>query len=288
MGRRQGFRYRWGRSTDRVRFVKPAAAEAPFSLAVLKGTGVLWFIVALPGQLLFVFYIAAYYGGSALRGKLSAWNDIMPYGLMTGDPDGNAALGAHLFLAAILTTLGPLQLVPWVRAKAPFFHRWNGRVYFFSGMMAAGAGAYLTWTRGALGGIVNQISITGDAIAIFICGVMAVRFAMARDFERHRRWATRFFLVMSGVWFFRLMLMGWVVANGAPVGIGDELNGPAAYTIGFAQYLVPLSVYEIYWRARDHGGAAARAVASVTMLAATVATGFGIFAAAMGMWLPRL
>lgn len=258
------------------------------SLAVLKASGVLWFAIACAGQLLFAFYIVVYYGGSTLRGELSAWNDIMPYGLMEGDPDGNAALGAHLLLAAVITALGPLQLIPWIRSAAPVFHRWNGRIYFLSGMIAAAAGAYLTWTRGALGGVVNQISITGDAIAILICGVMAVRFAMARDFERHRRWATRFFLVMSGVWFFRLMLMGWIVANGAPVGVGDELNGPVAYAIGFAQYLVPLAVYEAYWRARDLGGAASRVIAAGLMLVATAATGFGVFAAAMGMWLPRL
>ncbi len=268
--------------------MKPSSAVTPFSLAVLKGSGALWFVIAYAGQLFFAFYTAAYYGGSALRGELSAWNDVLPYGLMEGDPDGNAALGMHLFLAAILTALGPLQLIPAVRAKAPVFHRWNGRVYLLSGVIAAAAGAYLTWSRGALGGIVNQISITGDAVAILVCAAMAVRFAIARDFERHRRWATRFFLVVSGVWFFRVMLMGWVVANGAPVGLGDELNGPVAYTIGFAQYLVPLAVYEVYWRARDLGGAAARAGAAVMMLAVTAATGFGVFAAAMGMWLPRL
>jgi uncharacterized membrane protein len=268
--------------------VKPSPAGTPFSLAVLKGTGALWFAVACSGQLLFAFYIAAYYGGSTLRGELSSWNGILAYGLMEGDPDGNAALGAHLFVAAILTALGPLQLIPLVRSKAPVFHRWNGRIYFVSGIIAAGAGAYLTWTRGALGGIINQISITGDAVAILICGVMAVRFAMAGNFERHRRWATRFFLVMSGVWFFRIMLMGWVVANRAPVGIGDELNGPVAYTIGFAHYLAPLAVYEIYWRARDLGGAGSRLAAAGMMLALTAATGFGVFAAAIGMWVPRL
>ena len=268
--------------------MKPSSAVTPVSLAVLKGSGVLWFLVAYAGQLFFAFYTAAYYGGSALRGELSAWNDVMPYGLMEGDPDGNAALGVHLFLAAILTALGPLQLVPWIRAKKPVFHRWNGRLYLTFGIIAAAAGAYLTWTRGALGGIINQISITGDAVAILICGVLAARFAIAQDFERHRRWATRFFLVVSGVWFFRIMLMGWIVANGAPVGVGRELNGPVAYTIGFAQYLVPLAVYEIYWRARDLGDAASRAGAAVMMLAATAMTGFGVFAAAMGMWMPRL
>lgn len=265
-----------------------SSAAARLSRAVLTGSGALWFSVAYAGQLIFAFYTVSYYGGSTLRGELSAWNDVMPYGLMEGDADGNAALGAHLLLAALLTALGPLQLIPFIRTKAPVFHRWNGRLYLLSGVIAAAAGAYLTWSRGALGGIINQISITGDAVAILFCGAMAVRFAIARDFERHRRWATRYFLVVSGVWFFRVMLMGWIVANGAPVGIGDELNGPVAYAIGFAQYLVPLAVYEIYWRARDLGGAAARAGAALMMASATAATAFGVFAAAIGMWLPRL
>ena len=82
--------------------------------------------------------------------------------------------------------------------------------------------------------------------------------------------------------------MGWIVANGAPVGIGDALNGPVAYAIGFAQYLVPLAVYEAYWRARDLGGAGAHLGAAVMMLAATAATGFGVFGAVVGIWLPRL
>ena len=51
--------------------MKPPSAGTPLSLAVLKGTGVLWFLVAYAGQLFFAFYTAAYYGGSALRGEYS-------------------------------------------------------------------------------------------------------------------------------------------------------------------------------------------------------------------------
>ena len=66
------------------------------------------------------------------------------------------------------------------------------------------------------------------------------------------------------------------------------MNGPVAYALGFAQYLLPLAFYEIYWRARDLGGAGARIGATLMMIALTAATGWGIFGAAMGMWLPRL
>lgn len=276
------------RNTDRVHVVKPPSAGTPFSLAVLKGTGTLWFTVAFSGQLLFALYTAAYYGGSALRGDVAAWNDILFNGRIEGDLAGNAALSAHLALAVIVTALGPLQLVPQVRSAFPVFHRWNGRVYLLSGIVAALAGAYLIWTRGTLGGLTNQISVTGNAVLIVVFGAVAAHYAIKRDFDTHRRWATRYFLVISGVWFFRVMLMGWIVANGAPVGVGEELNGPIAYALGFAQYLLPLALFEAYWRARDRGGVVARTGAAAMMVAATIATAFGIFGAAMGMWLPRL
>lgn len=255
---------------------------------MLKGTGALWFTVAFSGQLLFALYTAAYYGGSALRGDVAAWNDILFNGRIEGDLAGNAALSAHLALAVIVTALGPLQLVPQVRSAFPVFHRWNGRVYLLSGIVAALAGAYLIWTRGTLGGLTNQISVTGNAVLIVVFGAVAAHYAIKRDFDTHRRWATRYFLVISGVWFFRVMLMGWIVANGAPVGVGEELNGPIAYALGFAQYLLPLALFEAYWRARDRGGVVARTGAAAMMVAATIATAFGIFGAAMGMWLPRL
>lgn len=260
----------------------------PLSLAALKGLGAFWFLVAYAGQLFFAFYAAAYYGGSALRGDLGAWNEILPFGRIEGDTAGNAALSAHLALAVIVTALGPLQLIPQIRNAVPLFHRWNGRLYLFAGIAAALAGAYLTLSRGALGGIVNQIAVTGNAVLIVLFGVIAARHAIKRDFDTHRRWATRYFLAISGVWFFRIMLMGWIIANGAPVGVGEALDGPVAYALGFAQYLLPLAVYEIYWRVRDRGGRMARSGAAAMMIAAIAATGFGIFGAAMAMWLPRL
>lgn len=268
--------------------MKPSAAVTPLTLAMLKGSGALWFAVAYLGQLVFAVYTALYYGGSALRGDLGAWNEVLAFGRIEGDAAGNAALSLHLALAAVLTAFGPLQLVPHIRNAFPVFHRWNGRLYLACGIAAALAGAYLVWTRGTLGGLVNQLSVTGNAVLIVLFGVIAARYAIKRDFDAHQRWATRYFLVISGVWFFRIMLLGWIIANGAPVGIGKELDGPVAYALGFAQYLLPLAVYELYRRACDRGGMAARTGAIVMMMIVTGMTAGGVFAATMGLWLPRL
>lgn len=94
------------------------------------------------------------------------------------------------------------------------------------------AGLYMIWTRGTVGDLVTQLAISGDGMLILICAAFALRFAMACNFTRHRRWALRLFMVASAVWFFRVGLMGWTT----------------------------LSVF----------------------------MGIGIFAATMGMWLPRI
>ncbi len=38
---------------------------------------------------------------------------------------------------------------------------------------------------------------------------MALRYALARNIDAHKRWAVRTFIVVSGVWFFRVGLMLW-------------------------------------------------------------------------------
>ena len=169
----------------------------------LKASAGLWFLVAVIGQWIFVYYIVAFYGGSAMRGDFEAWKKVLPQGIIAGDTMGNIALAAHLFLAAIITVGGPLQLIPQVRARAPTFHHWNGRVYLLAAFVASISGLYMVWTRGAVGGMIMHISISINAILILICAAMALRFAIARDIATHRRWALRLFLVVSGVWFRR-------------------------------------------------------------------------------------
>jgi hypothetical protein len=82
----------------------------------------------------------------------------------------------------------------------------------------------------------------------------AIRDAMGRRFEAHRRWAMRLFLASSGVWFFRVGLMLWLLINRGPVGIGKNFDGPFVTTWFFGQYLVPLAVLEIYFFVKRNAG----------------------------------
>lgn len=248
-----------------------------------------WFLVAVTGQLIFVFYVAAFYGGAAMAGDFAGWNKVLPHGYVAGDTIGNWVLGSHLFLAVVITICGPLQLIPFIRTRAPRFHRWNGRIYLLTVILAALGGVITGWTRGSIGSNIQHIGITINAVLILLFAYMALRYALARQFAIHRRWALRLFLVVSGVWFFRVGLMFWIIVNQGPVGFDmNTFEGPFLNFLSFAQYLVPLAVLQMYFYAKDRAGTTGKYAMSATLVVFTLAMGVGIFGATMFMWLPRI
>ncbi len=108
--------------------------------------------------------------------------------------------------------------MPWVRRRAPAFHRWNGRLYLLTALTISAAGLYIVWFRGSIGDLGQHLGISLNAVLILVCASFALRHAIARNIAVHRRWALRLFLVVSGVWFFRIGLMAWLIVNHGPVG----------------------------------------------------------------------
>ena len=257
--------------------------------SALKNAARFWFLVAVAGQWMFAYYVAALYGGAAVRVDLAAWNKVMPHGFVAGDTIGNVAVAAHLLLAFVILIAGPFQLVPQIRARAPRFHHWNGRIYLLTAFVISIVGLYMVWTRGTVGGAAQHIAISINAILIMLCAAMALRFAIARKIDIHRRWALRLFMVVGGVWFFRVGLMLWLVINKGPVGFDPKtFQGPFLTFLAFAQYLLPLAILEIYLRTRDRGSAQMRVAVAAGLIVLTIAMGAGIFGATMGMWLPNI
>jgi Predicted membrane protein (DUF2306) len=260
------------------------------ALTALSYSAKFWFVVAAVGQLIFAYYILMLYGGAALRGDLLGWNKVMPRGYTPGDTAGNIAIASHLLFAFALTLGGLLQLVPQIRAYAPRFHRWNGRFYVVGAMIAAIGGLYLMWVRGTVGDTGQHLGTSFNAVLILVFAAMAFKYARARDFTTHRRWALRLFLAVSGVWFFRVGLLLWLLIHQKPVGFDAEtFIGPFLTFLTFAQTLVPLAILELYFRAqRSSTKSSVRiAVAALIALLAT-ATAAGIFGATMALWLPRI
>lgn len=257
--------------------------------AALKTAATSWFVVAGLGQLIFVVYLFGFYGRTAILGRFAVWNQVFPRSHIPGDTAHNIVVATHLAFAALITAGGLLQLVTGVRRRFPALHRWNGRVYLVAAFVMALGGLAMVWTGTHVGDLPQQIAISINAMLILLCAVMVLRHALARRFALHRRWALRLFLAVSGVWFFRIGLTFWILVNRGAVGFDPvTFTGPALTIIAFAQYLLPLGMLQLYFRAQEHAGLRGRVAMAAGLFGSTLLTAVGIAAASMMLWLPHL
>lgn len=261
-----------------------SSSPASRGARLLRRSATAWLLLAVAGQLVFAAYVTVFYGGAAASGDSARWSEVLPRGFGVNELLDTLAVAAHVLPAVLVLVGGTLQLWPALRRRWPALHRWLGRVYLASVALVTAVGVFMTLRRGTL-----QASAYGallNAAVIWVCAGLALRHARARDLAAHRRWALRLYLAALGVWFFRIGLMAWLFINQGPVGFDPQtLRGPAITVLAYAQTLVPLAVLELYLRARD--GRARHAVALV-LIALTVLTALGSFAASRILWLPHL
>lgn len=275
-------------ATEGVLSRYPATKFDPDS--ALRAAAAGWFVVAVLGQWIFVAYLLLFYGGSALSGDLDRWAQVLASGgIVPGDPLGNIAIAAHIGFAVIIMVGGPLQLVPAMRRRFPALHRWNGRVYMTTAVIVSIAGLYMEVARHTVGSDLQKLGTALDGILVIVFAAIALRFAIRRQIGLHRRWALRLFMVVSAVWFYRVGLMFWILLNQGPAGFDPEtFEGPFLVFLGFAQYLIPLAILELYLRARDSRSPGAKYAMTAGLVVVTLAMGVGIFGATMGLWLPHM
>ena len=241
---------------------------------VLGAATTFWFFVTLAGQWVFLYYIVAFYGPSAMSGDLSQWNRhiFIDNAFVPGDLAGNVAFGAHVALAATIVLGGTLQLIPQIRARVLGVHRWNGRVFMTAAILASLAGLYMVWIRGhQQTGIVGAFAITLNAALVLLFAAVAWRSAASRDITRRRRWAMRTFMVVNGVFWLRLLFPGLVVITQA------EPSALTFHILSFASYLLPWALLELYLHAKDKGGRAAQWGAAGVVFAASGYMIVGLF-----------
>jgi len=254
----------------------------------LKAAARFWFVVTVFGQLMFAFAVASFYGLTALRGDFHGWSRFISRGYVSGDTLGNLAVVMHVGSAVGIMLAGALQLIPQIRNRFPAFHRWNGRIYMLTAVSLSIAGLYMTWIRGSVGHIFQHLGRSLNAVLIMLSAAMALRYALARDFKTHRRWALRLFLVASASWFLRLMFFLSLLLFG-PVGFDPTtFRGPLLTFLSFASYLLPLAVLELYLRAQDRAGTLGRMATAVGLFVLTLAMVAGVFAVTMAIWVPQV
>ncbi|WP_332770411.1 DUF2306 domain-containing protein [Phenylobacterium sp.] len=267
----------------------PASRAKPAAAGALEAAAKLWFAAAVIGQGLFVFYILAAYGPTTLSGDFAAWNQNKQLlkGYVPGDTAGNLAFAAHVLMAAVVTFGGTLQLVPQIRARAPAVHRWIGRAFLSTAILASLVGLYMVWVRPTGDSGANAIAISLDAVLILTFAGLAWRTAMARDFVRHRRWAMRTFMVANGVWFLRLGIVAYGFIS-KPFGDAAPSMGTFFDIWNFGCYLVPLAILELYFLAKARGGPRGRLAMAGGLVTATGLMSLGIAGTWFGMFAPVL
>ncbi len=248
-----------------------------------------WFAVVVVGQFIFALYILGLYGVSGLAGDFERWSSAGSHGYIEQDSMGNVLFGLHLLLAAIISIGGPLQLIKKVRQHFPKFHRINGRLYIGSAFLISFAGLYLTWIRGTVGGLAGHLFITVNGLLILVCAFFTIQKAVNHQLLAHRKWAIRLFLVMSGVWFFRVFLMLWLTINQGPVGLDmDSFEGPALNMLYTFSYILPILFVEFYFKVKAPDRVRGRWILVSFLVLLTSCILVGTFSATMGMWLPSL
>jgi Predicted membrane protein (DUF2306) len=250
--------------------------------SALKASAVLWFMPAALGQWAFAYHVAKEYFATALAGNLGAWNERLFVGLVAGDLAGNVALVVHLIVAFVVTIGGTLQFVPQIRRAAPAFHRWNGRLYILMAFVTSIAALYMVATRDTFGPDSLEIAVSINAALIMTFAALTLRYAVARQIDVHQRWALRTFMVMSGVWFMRVMYACLAIVTGGNIpGATDDMSGPTNLVVNFASYLLPLAVLELYFLAKRNPNAAMKLTAAAIVALCAVGTGIGAFGTSM-------
>ncbi len=101
------------------------------------------------------------------------------------------------------------------------------------------------------------------------------------------------FLMVSGVWFIRIGYGFWTVATGRlPFGGGPgttgDMDGWFDMFIGFARFMVPWIVVDLYLRARRVTDSRIKWLSAGTLVIAALIVGVGTMGAARLMWLPNM
>ncbi|MEM9544794.1 MAG: DUF2306 domain-containing protein [Bacteroidota bacterium] len=195
--------------------------------------------------LLFGLYILAFYFIALLNGETEVWNKILP-GLF--DHQKQAAtigIGVHFAAGGIILILGCIQLLEKVRLKFPALHRWLGRVYVLAALFTAIGGLLFIFIKGTIGGMVMDIGFGGYGVLTFIAALATIRFARAKEFEKHRVWAIRLFALAIGSWLYRMDYGFWFLFTDG-LGHTKDFTGPFDYIMSFFFYIPNLLVAEIF------------------------------------------
>ncbi|MDF2178172.1 DUF2306 domain-containing protein [Aliiglaciecola sp. CAU 1673] len=248
-----------------------------------------WIGAVFIGQWMFAFYILAQFTLPLVTGQLDESQfSHMIRGYVNGQTIDNTILLLHVIPVMLICMSATFQLVPSIRKRYPAFHRLNGRVFLTVGFLGAISGLYMTWGIGSRLSDLGALGVTLNGILIPIAVYYAWQFARKKQFAQHRRFAVHAFILINGVWTFRLYLMGWFMINQGPLGNNSTIDGPADMVLAFASYLLPMAIAELVFWAEKQAKPKVTLMAAMGVTFAALITFIGVVSATMMMWGPRI
>lgn len=259
-----------------------------FSHNILKWMGAFLIFIVWASAFIFGLYILAFYARHFFQGNYEQWNKLLPGLYDSTTRLATIGMGLHFIAGGIILILGPIQLVERVRKMYPTFHHWAGRLYVGSALLASIGGIVFIAFKGTVGGTVMNIGFGLYGLLMFITAIQTIRFAMLKQFEKHRAWALRLFALAIGSWLYRMDYGFWIILTGG-YGIGKAFDGPFDQIMSFFFYLPNLLVAEVFIaRYQVLKNAIFRLLAALALLLAGVVLAVGTYYFVIMIWGPEI
>lgn len=234
--------------------------------------------------LLFGVYIVLLYGITWIVGDFSAWNEGPLNSLYS--PTSSAAtngIGLHFLGGGIILILGNVQLIPQLRTRYAFAHRYLGRLYVAVSVLTAIGGCVHILTDGTVGGTIMDVGFGIYGVLMFVAAIETARHARAKRFDIHRIWSLRLYSLAIASWLYRIEYGVWYLfTDGLWM---DDFQGPFDRLMVFFFYVPNLLLVE--WLVRSQRKPMGPALKIGTSLGFAVISMFVVYVAYLA-WLPDI
>ena len=235
--------------------------------SIFRLANILWFASTCFGLALFATYVIL---------QLS-----QPY---SGEQPPSLTL--HLIFAVLVITAGPVQLIPMIRRHWPHVHRWNGLIYTVLMIAATVSGLYLLF-REDIGSWTLKAGFVAQTAFIIAFAGFTILAAISRDLVTHERWALRFFVVANIAFYYRIILVVWVMQTGG-LGINMETGEGWFLDMMAVTQFFPLLLLEAYFFAQRTSLVKVKRCVQIGLYITSLVIFIGSVLLSVGMWFPAL
>jgi hypothetical protein len=155
-----------------------------------------WFI--LVWSVMFAGYIVAAF----LSQPPDTWRSIQDF----GSAYRPYLIGPHFVCGAIVSIVGPLQLLACIRQRCMEYHRWAGRLFVICALITCVGGCSFVMAYGTVGGLPMDIVFVAYGTMFAAATVLAWKHARAKDIGSHRAWAIRAFALAVASAVYRILV----------------------------------------------------------------------------------